>query len=47
MSGSNAAIADRFREYATLGVEHLSLLLEPSTPAGIARGGEILALLRE
>ncbi len=45
LAGTPAEIAAQLREYAALGVEHVSLIMEPSTADGIARFGEVLAAL--
>jgi alkanesulfonate monooxygenase SsuD/methylene tetrahydromethanopterin reductase-like flavin-dependent oxidoreductase (luciferase family) len=44
--GSITDIADRFRAYAALDVEHISIVLEPATYASLDRFGDVLAQLR-
>jgi probable F420-dependent oxidoreductase len=46
LSGSPAALADALHAYAELGVSHLQVALEPTTPPAIHHLGEALALLR-
>jgi alkanesulfonate monooxygenase SsuD/methylene tetrahydromethanopterin reductase-like flavin-dependent oxidoreductase (luciferase family) len=45
-SGSAAAVAARFAEYAELDVEHVSIMLHPWTRAGVERFAEVIHLLR-
>jgi len=46
LTGSPAQLADAFAAYAELGVSHLQVALEPTTPPAIHHVGDALALLR-
>jgi alkanesulfonate monooxygenase SsuD/methylene tetrahydromethanopterin reductase-like flavin-dependent oxidoreductase (luciferase family) len=45
LSGPPTAIADRLREFAEIGVEHVQVLLAPAGERGIAAFAEVLDLL--
>lgn len=45
ISGSDEEIADGLRAYADLGIDHLQLILDPPTAAGVERMGKVLEVL--
>lgn len=45
ITGNPEEIAATLREYAQLGIRHIQVLLQPSTPAAIEEFGTVLALL--
>ena len=46
LSGDARAVADGLAAHAAIGVSHVIAVLEPCTPAAVARFGEALALFR-